>query len=503
MPQLRIALTIPGAISLGAYEGGVLAALLVGVQEVNRGAPGELTVDAIAGASAGSITGVVAARVLLEGQDPVEIMRRLWVETPSLGAMRARGRSAPLSPEVLRRETIELLGVLGERKVAQEEHVHVHVALGALRGMEYALGRHDEPPLTASTYLDWATEELVSRAPVSSYDRIALFAEASGANAAAFPPVKADRTAEKGKYERNRVTNFPPSGWFWYTDGGTLDNEPLGRALELTGDLDIDDASRLHLLISPAPETPAPPNSDDQWSDPDSQPEWTGTATRTLKLLKSQSLYDDLRHLEKTNSRLAWTRELEATLEQLLGAGDAQAAAAVLKQRADWVEAQRAIVKGQAPPPPASEVAGLGAELRRALGLATGLGGKRQVAVEIVSPLLLGEVKDGSKRIDEVLAGDLVGHFGGFLDERYRYNDFAAGYRTMCTWLEDGGLARRGLEERLSAAAAGAARGRYDAGWDTRTGGMTWGRLPLRHKLRLGRLALRAAVIVLRDVRRR
>ena len=503
MPQLRIALTIPGAISLGAFEGGALAALLVGVQAVNAEQRDALHIDAIAGASAGSITGVVAARALLEGQDPVEIMRRLWVEIPALSVMRARGRSAPLSPEVLRKETIKLLCVPGEEQVAQKACVHVHVALGALRGMEYALGRHGEPPLTATTYLDWATEKLVSGAGVDSYDRMARFAQASGANAAAFPPVKEDRTREKKTYLDNRVTNFPPSGCFWYTDGGTLDNEPLGRALDITGDLDVDDAGRLHLLISPAPETPAPPDRDDQWSHPTSQPEWTGTATRTLKLLKSQSLYDDLRHLEKTNSRLAWTRALETTLEQLLAAGDAQAAAAVLKQRADWVDEQLAVVKGKPPPTPAPENAGLAVELRRALGLATGLGGKQRVAVEIVSPMLLHEVRDGTKTVEEVLAGDLVGHFGGFLDERYRYNDFAAGYRTMRTWLDEGGLARRGLDEQLSSAAAAAARGRYEDSWDTQTGGTTWDGLPLRQKLQLVRLALRAALIVVQDVRRR
>jgi len=49
MEKLRIGLTISGAVSLGAYEGGALAALLVAVQEMQ----GAVVVDAITGASAG------------------------------------------------------------------------------------------------------------------------------------------------------------------------------------------------------------------------------------------------------------------------------------------------------------------------------------------------------------------------------------------------------------------------------------------------------------------
>src|SRR2546421_25869 len=66
MTRTRIGMMLPGAVSLGAYEGGALAAILAAVQA----AGGELAVDAIASASAGSITAVVASRALLRGADP-------------------------------------------------------------------------------------------------------------------------------------------------------------------------------------------------------------------------------------------------------------------------------------------------------------------------------------------------------------------------------------------------------------------------------------------------
>src|SRR4051812_6091370 len=84
---LRIALTLPGAVSLGAYEGGALAALVVALQHLNGSGRRDVRIDAIAGASAGSITGLLTARILLDGVDPVAVMWRAWVTMPSLDSL--------------------------------------------------------------------------------------------------------------------------------------------------------------------------------------------------------------------------------------------------------------------------------------------------------------------------------------------------------------------------------------------------------------------------------
>ena len=100
--RLRIALTISGAVALGAYEGGALAALLCAIRELCRGDDPEIRVDAIGGSSAGSITGLLAARCLLEGIDPVYVMREAWVERDSLPVMRTDAPDEPLSLDALR-----------------------------------------------------------------------------------------------------------------------------------------------------------------------------------------------------------------------------------------------------------------------------------------------------------------------------------------------------------------------------------------------------------------
>ena len=84
MGRVRIALTISGAVSLGAFEGGALAALITGVQAAQRLATDrqqpDLRIDAFGGASAGAITAVLAARAVTAGLDPVAMMEQAWHE---------------------------------------------------------------------------------------------------------------------------------------------------------------------------------------------------------------------------------------------------------------------------------------------------------------------------------------------------------------------------------------------------------------------------------------
>src|SRR6266571_8782102 len=89
MGQLRISLTISGAASLGAYEGGALAALLYAARAVAAGDNPPLRIDVMSGASAGSVTALLSARALLEGHDPRAVMYGAWVTSDSIGKMLA------------------------------------------------------------------------------------------------------------------------------------------------------------------------------------------------------------------------------------------------------------------------------------------------------------------------------------------------------------------------------------------------------------------------------
>src|SRR5262249_29148964 len=101
-----------------------------------------------------------------------------------------------------------------------------------------------------------------------------------------------------------------PSKQLWYTDGGILDDEPLTRTLDLVREVDLDappETRRVQLLIHPHP-TGAPMGS--AWADERNPPTWLATLLRARGLQRTQSLYDDLLHLEQINTRLDWTGRL-------------------------------------------------------------------------------------------------------------------------------------------------------------------------------------------------
>ena len=78
---------------------------------------------------------------------------------------------------------------------------------------------------------------------------------------------------------------------------------PPGRLLHGTEP----DAQHLSLLIDPRSEVSA---GDEPWSDPESKLSWQTGTSRALAILSQQDLFEDLRRIEKDNSRLGWIDEL-------------------------------------------------------------------------------------------------------------------------------------------------------------------------------------------------
>jgi hypothetical protein len=288
MPQLRLSLTISGAVALGAYEGGALAALLCAARTVATGPDPALRVDVMSGASAGSITAFLAARALLQGHDPCAVMSGAWVQRDSIGDLLAHGGEAPLSIEALRATARDLLDPAhgGPRADRQAEPVRLSYTLACLRGLEYRLPRLGREPVQSTTFIDFYDHVLQPDAPIDSLvtppGASPLDAAlASAANAMGFPPYLLDRSAIWADYKQQGVDNLPPgpNRSLWYTDGGTLNNEPLGRTLDQTNQVDADDTpcQRLHLLIHPHPTAAI---RDQSWANPQVQPTFTQTAVR-------------------------------------------------------------------------------------------------------------------------------------------------------------------------------------------------------------------------------
>lgn len=501
--KLRLALTISGAVSLGPYEAGALAALIVAVRELCQGDDPPVRVDAIGGASAGSITGMLAARCLLEGIDPVHVMREVWVTRASFDAMRSTATDSLLSVQSFEGTAADLIDprdALGRPThrvgVHQSLPIRLEVALACLRGLEYrvpSLSRRT--PVQASTHLDWATftfrpgqrfEELVEPKGASALDA----AMASAANPFAFPPRLLDRREHEELYRRRGIVNFPRSGQLWYTDGGTLEREPLTRTIALVNELDrgiTGDVRRMQLLVHPHP-TGAP--TGDAWADPATPPTWLGTLRRSQDLQRTQSLYDDLLHLEELNTRIGWANrlvgELEPVLEELAPQHESTLRDALCRALAK-IEGERRALRAhetgaaEAAAVPVDEGRPTVELLREAIERVAAIAGKRPIALEAISPQVLPEAKDTP--IIRMLAGEFLFHFGGFFDERLRQSDFDLGYRSTVEWLRAGGLRDHGLavdlDEQALASAETAYRPRQtwrrmgsadigSLGWDTR-----------------------------------
>lgn len=539
MARTRIAMMLPGAVSLGAYEGGALAAILAAVQA----AEGELAVDAVASASAGSITAVVASRALLCGADPFKLMAATWVDTPSLANLGTHDPNSPLSMERLQDSAKDLLGTTtvpdGDADVyRQDVAVRLSMALTSLGGMAYRIatlrdtdGERKALPLLAKTNLDWFSTTFDPGAGADQFLAAVDGALTSGATPVGFPPRLLDRSASHAEYEARGVVH-PTGDWHaWYSDGGDIDNEPFGRVLDLIEETPTDPADEriIVLLQTEPPDAGRNP----KWFDPDPAhtPTWTSTLLRVNHIQKGQNYYDDLRRLEKTNSRLAWvdlvaekidgllaelvgkiSEDQRAEAEQRISAVLADAGAAIAADQQAVREATataQPVATATARPAaaPAAEPAGTAsaepaatppaepASCLPVLHQATGLHGKRQVVVEIISPDI-----DGVRPAAEKLAGEFLLHFGGFLDIRFRQSDFDLGARNAMAWLESW------LPDRVSqpdAVLTAVAAGFASRPWKTvEEGDASVAKLSVREKLQLAGLVAHILHVVEHGLRR-
>jgi predicted acylesterase/phospholipase RssA len=500
--RTRIGMMLPGAVALGAYEGGALAAVLKAVQASG----GELVVDAIASASAGSMTALIAARALQSGADPVDLMKRTWVDLPQLDTLKTTDLSAPLTMDNLTASAKLLLGTElvadGPTESRQAVSVRISMALTVLGGLTYSMQRLTDKDaqtyetLLATTYIDFYTDQFPAAAEGAPATEPGPFlaaldgAMASGSNPAGFPPRLLDRTDAAPEYEKNGI--LKPAGKpfkFWYSDGGDIDNQPFGRLLDLIGQEEDpgDDRVIVMLNIEPA----GPPSWEGTWFDPNPEdvPSWLSTLLHVNHIRSSQSLYDDLRRLQKTNRHIAWIHQVAESLEASLGGALDPALSAAVGTAAGPVAEQhqqirRAIRGGAgAEAPEATPVA---ASLETLLREAAGVDGKREVVVEVISPEIDPNIH---LTANQQLSGEFLGHFGGFFDPKFRRSDFALGYRNarywLTAWLEDR-VTKQKVTEKAKADILAAVKSGYDnlPEWRDETyGNASLGSLSIKEKV--------------------
>jgi predicted acylesterase/phospholipase RssA len=505
MRPLRLHLTLSGGASLGAYEAGAAAGLAVAARYLDAEERHEATVDAIGGASAGALVSFFVAHALLEGLDPEALLHETWVERVSLPLLRGSDSSALLSFDELRERVPEVLEPDGPARAdpdgidyRQDRPLALHVQVTGLRGLTYPIrGLRLDSPVTGATYADWGTfelepgggvEQMLEPAGRSPLD----FVLASAASPGGFAPQLLDRRPDVEAYESHGIEDFPESGHLWYTDGGLLGSQPLGRVIAAGRALHGggERSTGVHLLIDPRSES----SELERWSDPEAEPSWQTGASRALAILSEQSLFDDMRRIEKDNSRIEWAERLADRLADQLD----DAAASGLREFIAEVGSERAETRADEPRGGGEQAGAADGELtellRRALREVGGLVGKERIAIDVISPLLLADGPHDD--VGSLLAGEFMGDFGGFVSRELRASDFALGYESAIAWLGQG-LTACELDEEVSRRTVSfvESKRRYDVD-QVRSGDAELSDLSLADRLELVRLGAHLARVL-------
>lgn len=283
MPR-RLAITIAGAVSLGSYEAGVLCEVLDAIHQHNSdpatGADEKIVIDVLTGASAGGMTAIILAQKLLYSADEFRgpydnPLYDAWVRRIDLEGLQATQDDEPALHSIFSSNLIQQIArevLLGryqktplpprQRHASVGDELRVGVALTNLNGVAYGYPVKPSGQFTYIEYCDQLTRHVVASSCDNSdfWQPLAHAAVGSGAFPMAFRPPDLSRSAQ-GEPDYPAQAMVPWANdprLFTYTDGGVLQNQPLGMAKNLVDLVDghENQDSRYYLFVSPHDKDP-------------------------------------------------------------------------------------------------------------------------------------------------------------------------------------------------------------------------------------------------------
>jgi hypothetical protein len=288
MAERRLAITIKGAISLGAYEAGAIAETLSLIAYNNNQSQAiPWYVDAACGASAGSITAAMIAAALVRGD--ASVLRQVWVSGVSLDVL------APDDDQMSDNTILDALALDGLAKqyltcpTTATPHKALRPAPSSLQ-LRFTLSRFSPAVLSAATLNQ-------SKLQFDEYQDSADFTVAVAKVSLASPVLgvsfSTTGVASAGYHNSDPTLNgadawsaltqtaiasgsfpfaFAPrdlrrwmgGAWIdqYFQDGGTYDNDPIGQTINIAHDIDWSpapaaqayaDADRRFLMIHVEP----------------------------------------------------------------------------------------------------------------------------------------------------------------------------------------------------------------------------------------------------------
>ncbi len=285
-----LAITIAGAVSLGSYESGAMYELLDAIAQHNANPQTKqsgdyVKVDVITGASAGGMTGAILAQSLLfQSKDFVgpydNPLYNIWVlkvdirnlvdydgqdvaeggDNPPDLSLLSSAYIAQLAQQTLKAtDNTGLIPVRGGAHAAVDPSrgIYLGLALTNINGLDFSKSLASGDPFVFTDFSDRMLRKLgVTDTAPAPWDEIADAAVASGSFPFAFHTrellrSKADYCGEKN-IQWPGADPYP----FDYTDGGVLQNQPLGMARDLVAKIEDslqNPETRAYFLVSPNP----------------------------------------------------------------------------------------------------------------------------------------------------------------------------------------------------------------------------------------------------------
>ena len=453
----KIALILAGGVSLGAYQAGVLTEILHALQAINerRARQGEprMVVDVITGASAGSMTGALVARIMMTDlNNRRSHLHDAWVnDIDILGLLANIPTNALLSKDriwdIAKRYLLDELDQPATDVASfAPETLALSFTLSNMHGIDYAvpnLGRNDGASFASTFFSDVGRFELSSTnlADKKYWNTIVEAALASGNFPIVFSPQEVSRLA----------TDYPgsvqaESGYFGsegkrlsFLDGGMFNNEPLREAVYLSAQVDggTIDPDRLFILVDPninqsrhAPEVRA--------DDPLEK-----LVGRMAYMVRGESTARDWLRTTMVNVEISWRDQLLEEMASIFSIDEIEATPAIadkLESVAADILDRRQQMRGKTSDP--NELAPEIERLRKRYidiypDLTKPVADSPRSAMFLYFTYILNSVADLERKSrlnlsiigadKDKTAGDQLNSFGGFFDKNWREHDFRVG----------------------------------------------------------------------------
>ena len=472
----KLAITIAGAVSLGSYEAGVLYEVLDAIAQHNAtpetSKDDRIVIDVLTGASAGGMTAIILAQKLLYSGDEFcgpydNPLYNLWVKRISLTGLQGTEEDEPATDSLFSSNLIETISrealkaryatsppAAATQHPAVQGSLRVGVAITNLNGVAYGYAVSPSGKFTYVDYGDQMTREVVASKCDNPdfWEPLRQAAVACGAFPVAFRVQDVSRSA-KDEPDDYAGENLEP--WdsepttFTYSDGGILQNQPLGIAKNLVDLIDQhkDQEKRYYLFVSPHAKDPA---ANDSFHAANS--DYFRLAKRLIDVVMGQSGFQDWITAKGVNERVKLLDERAAGLKDAIKNGDidvdALAITATSLLKLFFPNKEHLSPGATGPENLGDAQARIGSQYAAEIGELTGKGQAGAfrdavLAFETAAGLgardhmtIYGVIANSSE-----LAGAELQAFLGFFDQRFRDHDYDVGRKHAQAVLVDPALA--------------------------------------------------------------